>query len=150
MKTISHPQVIMLTLTPSAKSSTSAPLMKKRPWAPSPSSAPTEPSSTRTTSSAIGGSTLTALKLKVSTHSMIKWQLREKSLQMLHPTVCQLTQLDLLDLFPNQPMRTTGLEDLGTLAKIFFKSNWEFRSCFAICCYYSFKKSSHISDHPVI
>ena len=57
----------MLILKLSAKSSTSASLMTKEPFQLFLSSAPMEPSSTKTTSSAIGGSTLNALKLKVST-----------------------------------------------------------------------------------
>ena len=62
-----HFQVIMPTLRPSAKSSTSA-LLTARVALPSTlSSAPMEPSSTRTTSFAIGGSTLTAQKLRAST-----------------------------------------------------------------------------------
>jgi len=51
----------------SARSSTFAPLMDRAVLPSTPSSAPTEPSSTRTTSSAIGGSTSTAPKLRVST-----------------------------------------------------------------------------------
>jgi len=57
----------MPTPTPSAKSSTFAAQMKKESKQLSHSSAPTEPSSTKTTSSAIGGSTLNAPKLKVFT-----------------------------------------------------------------------------------
>ena len=54
---------------PNAKSSTSAHLTARVVSANTPSFAPTEPSSTRTTSFAIGGSTLTALRLKRSTLS---------------------------------------------------------------------------------
>jgi hypothetical protein len=57
----------MLIPTPSAKSSTFAAQMKKESKQLSHSSAPMEPSSTRTTLSVIGGSTLNALKLKAFT-----------------------------------------------------------------------------------
>ena len=58
-------QDTMLTLTLSARLSMFAQLTDKVVWARTLSSAPTEPSSTRTTSSAIGGSTLTAQRLQV-------------------------------------------------------------------------------------
>jgi hypothetical protein len=53
-------QDIMLTTRPDARSSTSARLTVRAVSPSTASSAPTEPSSTRTTSSATGGSTLTA------------------------------------------------------------------------------------------
>ena len=86
----------MLTLKLNAKSSTSASLMTKKHFQLFHSSAPTEPSSIRTTSFAIGGSTLNALKLKVSIPWMTKLQLREKSLQLQHLMSSQPTQLPLM------------------------------------------------------
>ena len=79
-----------------ARSSTFASLMTKEPFQLFLSSAPMEPSSTRTTSSAIGGSTLNALKLKIYTPWMTKLQLREKSLQLQHLMSSQPTQLPLM------------------------------------------------------
>jgi hypothetical protein len=60
-------QDIMLTLKLNAKSSTFATLMTKVPFRQFHSYAPMEPSSTRTISSVIGGSTLNAQKLKTFT-----------------------------------------------------------------------------------
>ena len=79
----------MLTLRPSAKSSTSAPPMARVDLPSTPSSAPTEPSSTRTTSSATGGSTLTAQKPRDSTHWTTRSPLNEKLLPRV-PTVPRL------------------------------------------------------------
>ena len=56
----------MLTRRPSVRSSTSALLTELAVWPSTASSAPTEPSSTRSTSSATGGSTWTALSLPPS------------------------------------------------------------------------------------
>ena len=61
----------MLILKLNAKSSTSVLLTDKVVLLNTLSSAPTVPSSTKTTSSVIGGSTLIALKLKTSTASMM-------------------------------------------------------------------------------
>ena len=58
----------MLTLKPNARCSTSALLMARVALPSTPSSAPTEPSSTRNTSSAIGGSTLTAQRPRLWPH----------------------------------------------------------------------------------
>ena len=77
----------MLTLRPSARFSTSVPLMTREPWAPSLSSALMEPSSTKTTSSVTGGSTLSAPKLRDSTRSMTRLQLSERNLQLHLPTM---------------------------------------------------------------
>ena len=61
-------QVTMLTLRLNVRSSTSVPQLTRASSLQSPSSAPMEPSSTRTTSSATGGSTLTAQTPRDSTH----------------------------------------------------------------------------------
>ena len=79
-------KVTMLILRPSARHSTSALLMDKEVWPSIASSAPTEPSSTRTTSSATGGSTLTAPRLKVSTPRMRRLLLSERLPLLLHLT----------------------------------------------------------------
>ena len=96
-----------LTLRPSARFSTSAPLMTKEPWAPSLSFAPMEPSLTRTTSSVTGGSTLNALKLRDSTHSMTRLPLNVRNLHLPLPTMswpptrlAQLPRLPLRFLLP--------------------------------------------------
>ena len=60
----------MLTLRPSARPSISAQLTVRAVSPSTASSAPMEPSSTRTTSSVTGGSTLTAMKLRVCTQRM--------------------------------------------------------------------------------
>ena len=87
----------MLTLNPNARSSTSVPPTRRVSWAPSPSSVQTEPSSIRTTSSAIGGSTLTAQKPRASTPWTTRSLLNVKNwpLQQLL-TACPPTQLLLL------------------------------------------------------
>merc|ERR1719278_220002 len=82
LATVRWTEVTMQTLRLSARRSTSA-----RPMAPvgSPStasSAPTEPSSTRTTSSATGGSTSTAPPLRSSTPSTSRLQQRGTPLQV--------------------------------------------------------------------
>merc|ERR1712076_79202 len=83
LATVRWTEVTTQTLRPSARRSTSA-----RPMVPvgSPStasSAPTEPSSTRTTSSATGGSTSTAPPPRSSTPSTTRSQLRGTLLQEL-------------------------------------------------------------------
>ena len=72
-----HLKVTTLTPRLSARLSTSAQLMGLEVSPSTASSAPTELSSTRTTSSATGGSTLTAPLLRISTASMMRLLLRE-------------------------------------------------------------------------
>merc|ERR1719384_2483494 len=62
-------EVTTLTLRLSARSSTSALLTELEVWPSTASSVPTAPSSTRTTSSATGGSTSTVPRPRVSTAS---------------------------------------------------------------------------------
>merc|ERR1739848_649454 len=61
-----------LTLRPNARYSTSVPLTVSEVWANTPSSAPTVPSSTRTTSSVTGGSTLTVPRPRTFTARMTR------------------------------------------------------------------------------
>ncbi len=75
----------MLIPTPNVKHSMSALLTATVAWARLPSCAPMEPSSTRTTSSAIGGSTLIALKLLVFIHWTRRMLLKENKLRLLLP-----------------------------------------------------------------
>merc|ERR1739836_303315 len=93
-------QVTTLTPRPSARLSTSAPLTAPEVWPSTASSAPTEPSSTRTTSSATGGSTLTAPPPRSSTPSTTRLQLRGTLLQelvlMLQETMLLLLQSTVL------------------------------------------------------
>merc|ERR1719483_1157114 len=72
-------EVTMLILKPSARLSTSVPAMGRAASPSTASSVPMEPSSTRTTSSAIGGSTLTALLLKASMPETWKLKLKDKT-----------------------------------------------------------------------
>merc|ERR1712209_152295 len=76
-------EVTMLIQKLSVKHSTSALLMVLEVLPSTVSSAPMELSSTRTTSSVTGGSTLTALKPRVSIASMINTLLREMLLLVL-------------------------------------------------------------------
>ena len=64
-------QVTTLTLMLTVKPSTSAPLTNKAAFPRTPSSAPTEPSSTQITSSVTGGSILIALRLWLSLGMLI-------------------------------------------------------------------------------
>merc|ERR1711892_346915 len=66
------------------------------------SSVPTELSSTRTISSATGGSTLTALRLRVSTLSMTRLLPKEKLTPVLPPTLSAHTLL--LTMVPSEAM----------------------------------------------
>ena len=75
----------MLTPRPSAKFSTSVPLTARVALPSTPSSAPTEPSSTRTTSSATGGLTLIVPQLRISTASMMRLLLKE--MPLLEPLI---------------------------------------------------------------
>merc|ERR1719464_720442 len=70
--TVRWTEVTTLTPRPSARLSTSALLTAPEVWPSTASSAPTELSSTRTTSSATGGSTLTAPPPRTSTASMMR------------------------------------------------------------------------------
>merc|ERR1719278_1669979 len=70
--TVKLMEVTLLTVRPSARSSISAQLMELVVSPSTASSAPTEPSSTRTISSATGGSTSTALRPRDCTLSMTK------------------------------------------------------------------------------
>ena len=88
-------KVTMLILRPSARHSTSALLMDRAVLPSTASSAPTEPSSTRTTSSATGGSTLTAMRLRVSIPRTRRLLLSERLPLQLHQTRL-LTELLLL------------------------------------------------------
>jgi hypothetical protein len=81
----------MLILKLNARLSTFAQLMVRVVWPSTASSAPTEPSSTRTTSSATGGSTLTATRLRVSTLRMRRL-LRSGKLLLLPPQIRPLTE----------------------------------------------------------
>ena len=84
----------MLILRPSARSSTFAPLTDRVVWPSTASSAPMEPSSTRTTSSATGGSTLIALRLRVSIPRMRKLLPKER-LQQVRPPMQLRPHLDI-------------------------------------------------------
>ena len=88
-------QVTILTLRLNVRSFISVPQLTRVSSLQSPSSAPMEPSSTRTTSSATGGSTLTAQSPRDSTHWMIRLQLNVKNLQAPLPMLCPLTPLAL-------------------------------------------------------
>merc|ERR1712224_733071 len=88
-------EVTMLMVRLSARSSISAQLMELEVWPSTASSAPTEPSSTRTTSSVIGGSTSTVLKLRIFTLSMMTSLLNVLKLMPL-PLMLKLPTLLLL------------------------------------------------------
>merc|ERR1719431_504722 len=102
---------IMLTLRRSAKPSTFAQLMELEVWPSTASCVPTEPSSTRTTSSAIGGSTLTARLLRNSTLSMMRLLLNVKPLTVLPLTLWTYMKLQQMKvMLPLPPMmRLPGL-----------------------------------------
>merc|ERR550532_619472 len=76
--TVRWTEVTTLTPRPSARLSTSAQLTEPVASPSTVSSAPTEPSSTRTTSSATGGSTSTAPPPRTSTASMMRSPPRER------------------------------------------------------------------------
>merc|ERR1712027_42505 len=106
--TVRWTEVTTLTPRPSARLSTSAQLTEPVASPSTASSAPTEPSSTRTTSSATGGSTLTAPLLRTSTASMMSTLLREPL------AIPRLTML------PPSPLMTAMLPPplLGTLLRL--------------------------------
>merc|ERR1719464_1606003 len=110
--TVRWTEVTTLTPTPSARLSTSAPLTAPEVWPSTASSAPTEPSSTRTTSSATGGSTLTAPPPLTSTASMMSTLLRET----LWPEL--LATLRLTTLPPPPLMTATPPPLLSTLLRL--------------------------------
>merc|ERR1712128_233408 len=91
-----------LTLRPSARCSTSVPMTELEVCPSTVSSVPTELSSTRTISSATGGSTLTALRLRVSTLSMTRLLPKEKLTPVLLPT--QSAHTLLLTMVPSEAM----------------------------------------------
>merc|ERR1712233_20124 len=93
--TVKLMEVTTPTVRLSARSSTSVPLMEPVVFPSTASSVPTEPSSTRTTSSATGGSTLTAPPPRTSTASMTNMLPRETPLLLLQVTH-KLTMLPLL------------------------------------------------------
>merc|ERR1712106_267149 len=91
-----------LTLRPSARCSTSVPMTELEVCPSRVSSVPTELSSTRTISSVTGGSTLTALRLRVSTLSMTRLLPKEKLTLVLLPTLSAHTLL--LTMVPSEAM----------------------------------------------
>merc|ERR1719431_1590597 len=97
---------IMLTLKLSAKPSTFAQLMGLEVWPSTASSVPMVPSSTRTTSSATGGSTLTAPLLRNSTLSMTRLLLNVKLLTVPPLMLWISTKLQQMRvMLPLPPMR---------------------------------------------
>merc|ERR1712061_467257 len=121
LATVRWTEVTTRTPRPSARRSTSA-----RPMAPevSPStasSAPTEPSSTRTTSSATGGSTLTAPPLRSSTPSTTRLLQRGTPLLALVPMLLETMLLLLLSTVPRDlgllPMKLLPGEDVSRVAE---------------------------------
>ena len=104
-------KVTTLTPRPSARLSTSAQLTEPVASPSTASSAPTEPSSTRTTSSATGGSTLTAPPLLTSTASMMSMLPRGtpclEPLAMPRPTT--LPPFPLMTATPPPPPPSTPL-----------------------------------------
>ena len=87
-------QVTILTLRLNVRSFISVPQLTRVSSLQSPSSAPMEPSSTRTTSSATGGSTLIALRLRVSIPRMRKLLPKER-LQQVRPPMQLRPHLDI-------------------------------------------------------
>ena len=103
-------QVTTPTPRPSARCSTSAPPTARAVWPSTASSVPTEPSSTRTTSSATGGSTLTAPRPRLSTLSMTTLLLNEKRQPLLvSPSMGHRQQTTLLAL--SIDMRRPGMPE---------------------------------------
>merc|ERR1719219_771958 len=87
----------------SARFSIFAQLMELEVWPSTASSAPTEPSSTRTTSSAIGGSTSTVLKQRTSILSMMISLLNVLKLMLLPPMLKLLMLLLPMLIMPPLP-----------------------------------------------
>merc|ERR1712111_56164 len=111
----------MLMVRLSVKFSTSALLMELEVLPSTASCAPTEQSSTKTTSSATGGSTLTALRLKDSTLSMMNMLLKGlllmllpvmPRLTMLPPLLLMLDMLLLLNMKVLKVLAEQGVRDL--------------------------------------
>merc|ERR1712213_284381 len=98
----------------SVKFSTSVLLMELEVLPSSAFCAPTEQSSTRTTSSATGGSTLTALRLKDSTLSMMNMLLKGLLLMLLPvmPRLTMLPPLLLLNMKVLKVLAELGVRDL--------------------------------------
>merc|ERR1712200_321897 len=94
-----------LTPRPSARSSTSVQLTVRAVWPSTPSSAPTAPSSTRTTSSATGGSTLTAPRPRLwprrRTESSLLLEVQRMRLPLPLPRRATLPMLPLEGPLPN-------------------------------------------------
>merc|ERR1719232_164520 len=118
--TVRWMEVTTLTLRPSARLSTSALLTAPEVWPSTASSAPTELSSTRTTSSATGGSTLTAPLPRTSTASMMRSLLRETlwpepltRLSMEHPQSTARPRLPLETIPSPRPGEDAGLAEAG-------------------------------------
>merc|ERR1712203_917685 len=90
-------------------------------WLRTASSAPTEPSSTRTTSSATGGSTLTAPQLRSSTPSTTRSLQRGTPLLALVPMLLETMLLLLLSTVPRDlgllPMKLLPGEDVSRVAE---------------------------------
>ena len=137
----------MLTLRPSVKSSTYVPQLTRVSSLQSPSSAPMELSLTRTTSSATGGSTLTAQRLRDSTHWTTRLLPSEKNLQLPLLMLCPPTQqlplfsrplpLPTCQLTPKTDPADRGSRDRGTFLdsaledfKSSVRANFDLLSCF--------------------
>merc|ERR1712015_360576 len=105
----------------SARRSTSARPMALVGSPSTASSAPTEPSSTRTTSSATGGSTLTAPQLRSSTPSTTRSLQRGTPLLALVPMLLETMLLLLLSTVPRDlgllPMKLLPGEDVSRVAE---------------------------------
>merc|ERR1719266_361206 len=105
----------------SARRSTSARPMALVGSPSTASSAPTEPSSTRTTSSATGGSTLTAPQLRSSTPSTTRSLQRGTPLLALVPMLLETMLLLLLSTAPRDlgllPMKLLPGEDVSRVAE---------------------------------
>merc|ERR1712227_91833 len=101
----------MLMVRLSVKFSTSVLLMELEVLPSTASCAPTEQSSTRTTSSVTGGSTLTALRLKDSTLSMMNMLLKGLLLMLL-PVMPRLDMLLLLNMKVLKVLAELGVRDL--------------------------------------
>merc|ERR1711936_600127 len=102
-----------------ARCSTSALLTEPEVWLSTASSAPTEPSSTRTTSSATGGSTSTAPPPRISTASTTNTLLRDLPSLERHPTPLETMQLLLLSTVLRDPeLLSTRLLPGGDVSRV--------------------------------
>ena len=112
-------QVTTLTPRLSAKLSTSALLTELEVWPSTASSVPTVLSSTRTTSSATGGSTSTAPPLRSSTPSTTRSLQRGKLWLERHPTPLETMQLLLLSTVLRDPeLLSTRLLPGGDVSRV--------------------------------